>query len=209
MKVEQDISFGEARKKFEEQAQKQSPKSYSEVLKVPQSSSPQEEELKTRVGKLEDAVTELVGLLKQVLGKQLDPKGTDKETEPACITDSGAQGVESSGEISCIETESDSMEVQKHGDVDSDERPVTGFDKEIGKWQTVRKGKGKKGGNMPVLPALTGDDEISPSPELTRFTRAPGRGERGRLKPMQRAQSASRLPSSKQCWQNNSHPPNS
>ena len=151
-------------------------------------------------------MTELVGLLKQVLGKQLDAKCTDGVTEPACVNDV-TQGVETErcSEGSCVEV--DPMEVQKQGEAtDSDDRLVTGFDKESGKWQTARKGKGKKEGATPFLPVLSGDDEISPSPELTRPIRAPGRGGRGRPKPMVRDRSSSSS-RGKKCWHDTLDPP--
>ena len=180
IKVEREVSYSQARQHYDQTHDPPVLKAYATVVRTPSAVGKQDEELKDKVGRLETKVGEMISLLEQLLKKQtgsdvirdggghVTAEQPTQETEPdlaleaARIEDLDMQG------------DGDRSEVDEMSHGSEDGQPVTSIqgrgDVGPGEWQVQR---GKRMGKSTCKVQGVGDkDEISPSPLITRSSRA-------------------------------------
>ena len=183
IKVEREISFAQAREHYKSLHEPPPLKAYAATVRTPSAANKHDDDLREKVGKLEQTVGELVSLIHQLLKKQpnCDNDGTTKAVG-ASRTDPGSGQTR---EIVCTQMtvehiDSDSDETMEMTQVERKEQP--------GEWKVVGRGR-ERGGHKPNKPnkrdkqrdlSLPGpsvpSQEINPSPVITRVTKPPEKG---------------------------------
>lgn len=183
IKTEQELSYAQARRQYEATHEPPVLKAYATVARTPSAASKYEEALKEKVDSLEKRVGEMIALLETFVRKQTSPltPGADEpsvgmaqsppDIDLAATSDEPRGGdvdIHSDGEMVEDSVVQDSVE-------GSTSPPLPGGSAGTeGEWHQAGQGK-HKGKNKNKVNPVT-DDDISPSPVLTRATKLTDKG---------------------------------
>ena len=203
IKSEEDVSYAQARKMYKDTHNTpQLQRSYATALRTPSAMSKQEDEMKERVSKMEEAMKEMITLMKSILAKQsqqdeVGREGTPKETTQHIhvndATSLGKQPIERSevteeqrdepqtmGSAEMMESEGPECVTQATLD-DQEREPSQSRLPEAGRagdWKVVGNGKAVSKQARHLNKVCPADNDIDPSPVITRASRSVERGKR-------------------------------
>ena len=176
IKTEQELSYAQARRQYEATHEPPVLKAYAAVARTPSAASKYEEALKEKVDGLEKRVGEMIALLETFVRKQASPVNPVADEPSVGVAQSppdpdiagpsdepreGDVDVRSDGEM--VDVVQDSVEGSMAPPLSS------GSARTEGEWHQAGQGK-HKGKNRNKV-NLASDDDISPSPVLTRATK--------------------------------------
>ena len=169
IKVEQEISFIQARQQYETLHEPPVLRAYAATVRTTSAAPKPDDDLKEKVGKLERKVGELVTLLHQLLRKETTSvvQSTDDDSSTSVVRGKDKQDMDE-GKMTdgCVD-----IDIIDDGltDMTSQGGPVPPAD-----WVTPGKGnKGKDKLKGRATVPTTADDDITPSPLITRASRPP------------------------------------
>ena len=181
IKVEQELSYAQARKQYEATHEPPVLKAYAAVARTPSVASKHEEALKEKVDSLEKRVGEMITLLETLVRRQAGPlnPGADEsnmgQAQPAQDADLPGNPEEHREGDADIHSDGGTVDMVQDSAEGSTAPPLpSGSARTEGEWHQAGQGK-HKGRNKNKVTSVI-DDDISPSPVVTRATKPADKG---------------------------------